>query len=278
MKRISVVAMLFAASVLAMTAACDAPEDEPTATPEAPLVLRGIFVADEDERAGGIDELELRGARYRLLADGCNDIECEEQGRFAHDAAQAALHLTPDRSGITYTLPFTIDEVEPAEDAVGASDEEAFAPVLGVIADEKHGAVSPTETQKLLVKRNVRLVRRGRLLNRRYVQRQGGCSTQQIAAAKADCRDRVCAGRQSRGLNYCSVSGGRGTYSCACSAGTTGGGGACRSAQTAFLRCADDASGRSCGRMPDCRGAFMDSTDSLNGCTRPTIRGGCAGY
>lgn len=106
MKRASVVAMSIAAALVTMTAACDAPEDEKAPEPEAPLVMRGVFVADEAERAGGIDEIELRGTRYRLLADGCNDIECEEQGRFEHDVARAELHLTPDRSGIRYTLAF----------------------------------------------------------------------------------------------------------------------------------------------------------------------------
>lgn len=278
MKRSCAVPTLVMAAMLTMAAACS-PVDEPRTEAEAPLVFDGVFVPEEAS-AGGIDELEFRGARYRLLADGCTDLECEEQGSFERDAARAELRLVPDRSGVPYTIPLEVDDAEATEETETESvpNADAFTPILGVIGSTEHGNIAPTNTQRLLERRGVRLVRRVKLKRSRYTKREGGCSAQQIRAAQAACSNDGCAGRQSRGLNYCTASGGRASYSCACSTGSTGSGGACRRAQTNFLRCMDLATVRGCGYAADCRGDFINATDSLNGCGRPTVRGGCAGY
>ncbi|MBS2020599.1 MAG: hypothetical protein JST00_47535 [Deltaproteobacteria bacterium] len=258
--------------VAAVSACGDAPSE-----PEAPLLFEGVFTADEGQRGEGelrVAEIELRDGQYRLLPDGCSDVECEEWGTFELDAVKGELRLLADGARDAEVIPFEVDE---AEDATSeeTSDDTAQAtsdPGLAI----KNGKL--VDTKPLLKKRNVRLVKRTRLLKRRYTKLLGGCSSSQISAAQATCRNDRCPsqGKTSRGLNSCSVVNGRPSFSCACSGASTSTATACGRAQAEFLRCIDNLF--DCRDILDCRGRFIRQTDSLDSCAKPKERGFCRDF
>lgn len=264
--------LLVLTGVVAMaTVACAAAPGE--AQGPAPLALDGVFTAD-DANEPGIDELELRGDRYRMLADGCAGEDCEARGSFELDLDARVLRLVDDRTSETTSVPVDFDEAD-------ADAEEELAPPEGDIRPQQ----LLKKPQKLLVKRRVRLLRRAKLNQKKYTKQTGTCSSADIAKVQGICRNDKCpaTGGKSKGINYCSSSGGQLKFSCACTGGGGGGGGACASIQNEFRRCMDRASVTNCATgAPDCRGKWFRDQDARGlddaSCARPVIRGGCAGY
>jgi len=251
--------------VSTMMACAAAPEESQG---PAAFALDGVFTVDEGPGAG-IDEIELRGDRYRMLADGCAGEDCEARGSFELDLDARVLRLVDDRTSETTSVPVDFDEAD-------ADAEEELAPPEGDIRPQQ----LLKKPQKLLVKRRVRLLRRVKMNQRKYAKQAGTCSASQIADAQAQCR-RQCQGGKSKGINYCSSSGGsRPNFSCAC---TGGGGGVCATIQNGFRKCMERASVTNCATgAVDCRGQWIRDQDARGlddaSCPRPVIRGGCAGY
>lgn len=266
MRRLVCSVSVSVAVLLSMTVAC-APSSEEAEGP-APLALDGVFTADEAD-APGLDEIELRGDRYRALADGCTGEDCEGRGSFELDLDARVLRLVDDRTSDTATIPIEVDEAD-------ADEAEELAPPEGDIRPQQ----LLKKPQKLLVKRRVRLLRRAKLNQKKYTKQSGTCSAGDIARAQGLCRTKDCPdiGGTSRGINFCSKSGSQLSYSCACTGGGGGGGGACGTCGARFRKCMSDASVNGCQAAADCRGDFKNCADDLPGCARPVIRGGCGGY
>src|SRR5688572_1618836 len=150
----------------ALTPACDASQDEPSAT-EA--TLDGVF-SPEEPGDNEIEEIEFRDAQYRLRVPGCADEDCEELGTFRLDEGAAKLHLVAVDSGATRALDLDVLESE-------EHDAEAD--------DAKAAEITPANLrrppQRLLKGRRYRLLRRVRLLKRRYAQQKGSCTSDQLA-------------------------------------------------------------------------------------------------
>lgn len=257
--------------VVSTTMACAAAPEESQGP--APFALDGVFTVDEGPGAG-IDEIELRGDRYRMLADGCAGEDCEARGSFELDLDARVLRLVDDRTSETTSVPVDFDEAD-------ADAEEELAPPEGDIRPQQ----LLKKPQKLLVRRRVRLLRRAKLNQKKYTKQAGTCTSGDIAKVQGICRDQKCPamGGKSKGINFCSSNGSQLSFSCACTGGGGGGGGACATIQNEFRRCMDRASVTNCAtEAPDCRGKWFRNQDARglddSSCARPVIRGGCAGY
>jgi hypothetical protein len=102
------VAIAFATAVASGAAtACD--ESDPSASRH--VTLRGTYDATGDGRIAQITF--TKGGEYQLRAKGCDAADCEERGRYALDAPNKTLALTPD-AGASRTLPFDVVEATPA--------------------------------------------------------------------------------------------------------------------------------------------------------------------
>jgi hypothetical protein len=291
-KNFSIIGFGLVASLMMMATGCDSAgqgsatpkQEQPEQQGVAPLVLDGVFLQDDGE-----DEIELRDSehRYRLLVDGCSSEDCEEQGSF--ELGVNELHLTVDGSGSRYSIPIAIEDAEDVEpqEEVTAADE---APPSTDVAFEQAGNVRTQELVKQpdqLVKRNVRLVRQVKIRNGKYTkQAAGSCSATQIRQAQTYCRDVKCAGRRSRGINFCASKGGKSSFSCACSGGGGGGlvgsaGGqlvnnACGRCQQTYRRCR--ANQIACPKMADCLGDFYNCSDAISNCSTPRVQDFCTGW
>lgn len=274
-------------SVLAATAACEPEAPEP----EVPIELSGVFVADADDGAG-ISEIELGDGRYRLLADGCTQAQCLEEGRFEIVEARHVIRLDPDGVREPHEMDF---EILDATDHGGddAADEE-LVPDDG--ADEGasdgagEGVNEAAETSDALRLQNLykptklqlrraRLVRRARLLRRNYTRQQGNCTQSQIAVEQRICRAQCSLqGRNSRGINFCSASSSGYVWStcqCGSSRPATSPCDACRSS---FSRCMANAGANNCYiEAANCRGRFYSCPGASADCAKPPESGACRG-
>jgi hypothetical protein len=130
---------LILVALTALATACTSSTEEERPQTKR-IALRGTYVHVGDDAR--ISQLVVESeSRYRLRAQGCADVPCEEHGSYVVDADQHALRLRTDDDGREYTVAFEV---------LASRGAEASAPG-GVLVQSEPGDGAMIEKDRNLV-------------------------------------------------------------------------------------------------------------------------------